>query len=326
MPFRRVPGGEVRGLNPLLPRLQAAFWRQFRQYSSGSGGPLNQQFLRMPTIFITGASSGLGKATAQLFAARGWHVIATMRHPERETELPQLPNVHLLPLDVTDPAQIDATVQRAIALRPVDVVFNNAGYGLIGALEAVSDEQLTQLVNTNLLGVIRVTKAFLPHLRAQQSGRIISTTSIGGLIAFPLYSLYHATKWAIEGWSESMSFELARHNITIKTVSPGGIATDFTGRSLEIAEHAAYADLLQKLMAGQQNAQFSPAEAIAEVVYEAATDQKDQLRYQAGPDAVATYAQRLAVGPEAFRQGVAAQFASPEEASLSTFADKKQDA
>ena len=266
----------------------------------------------MPTIFITGASSGLGKATAKLFAARGWNVIATMRHPEHETELIQLPGVHLLPLDVTDPAQIEATAQRAIALHPVDVVFNNAGYGLIGALEALSDEQITNLLNTNLLGVIRVTKAFLPHLREKRSGRIISTTSIGGLIAFPLYSIYHAAKWAVEGWSESMSFELARHNIGIKTVSPGGIATDFTGRSLEVAEHEAYADLLQQLLAGQDSsaqAQFSSPEAIAEVVYEAATDQKDQLRYQAGADAVAIYAQRLTAGPEAFRQGVAAQFA-----------------
>ena len=266
----------------------------------------------MPTIFITGASSGLGKATANLFAARGWNVIATMRHPEHETELTQVPGVLLLPLDVTNLAQIEATVQRAIALHPIDMVFNNAGYGLIGALEAVSDEQITQLVNTNLLGVIRVTKSFLPHLREKRSGRIISTTSIGGLIAFPLYSLYHATKWAIEGWSESMSFELARHNIGIKTVSPGGIATDFTGRSLQVAEHEAYADLLQQLMTGQDSsaqAQFSSPEAIAAVVYEAATDQKDQLRYQAGDDAVIIYAQRLAAGPEAFRQGVAAQFA-----------------
>lgn len=164
----------------------------------------------MPTIFITGASSGLGKATAQLFAARGWNVIATMRHPERETDLLQWPSVAVLPLDVTDPAQIETTVARAIALHPVDVVFNNAGYGLIGALEALSDDQITQLFNTNTLGVIRVTKAFLPHLREKQSGRIINTTSIGGLIAFPLYSIYHATKWAIEGWSESMSFDPAR--------------------------------------------------------------------------------------------------------------------
>ena len=262
----------------------------------------------MPTIFITGASSGLGKATAKLFAAQGWTVIATMRHPERETELLPLPGVHLLPLDVTDPAQIEETVRRAIALSAVDVVFNNAGYGLIGALEAVSDEQITQLLNTNLLGVIRVTKAFLPHLRARKSGRILNTTSMGGFLAFPLYSIYHAAKWAVEGWSESMSFELALHNIGIKTISPGGTATDFTGRSLQVAEHEAYAGLFQQLMAGQEGVQFAAPEAIAEVVYQAATDQQDQLRYPAGADAVAAYAQRLAAGPEAFRQGVATQF------------------
>ena len=266
----------------------------------------------MPTMFITGASSGLGKATATLFADRGWNVIATMRQPESETDLTQRLNVHLLPLDVTNPAQINATVQRAIALHPIDVVVNNAGYGLIGALEAISDEQIMQLVNTNMLGVIRVTKAFLPHLREKKSGRIISITSMGGLIAFPLYSIYHATKWAIEGWSESMSFELARHNIGIKTVSPGAIATDFTGRSLQVAEHDAYADLMHKLMAGQDSGeggtQFAPSEAIAEIVYRAATDGQDQLRYPAGPDAVSIYAHRLDVGPEAFRQEIAGQF------------------
>ena len=269
----------------------------------------------MPTIFITGASSGLGKATAQLFAARGWQVIATMRHPEHETDLTQLPGVHLLPLDVTDPAQIAAVVPQALALGPVDVVFNNAGYGLIGALEALSEEQITHVVNTNLLGVIRVTKAFVPHLRTRQTGCIISTTSMGGLLAFPLYSLYHATKWAVEGWSESLAFELAPYNIRVKTVSPGGIATDFIGRSLQVAAHPAYAPLLQQLLASQgeeQQAHFSSAEAIAEVVYQAATDPQDQLRYPAGPDAVALYAQRLAVGPEAFRQGVAQQFGLPQ--------------
>jgi NAD(P)-dependent dehydrogenase (short-subunit alcohol dehydrogenase family) len=267
----------------------------------------------MKTIFITGASAGLGKATAKLFAAQGWNVIATMRHPEHETELTQLPNVQLLPLDVTNLAQIEATVQSAIALHPINVVFNNAGYGLLGALEAYSDEQITRQLNTNLLGIIRVTKAFLPHLREKKSGLIISTTSIGGLIAFPLNSIYHAAKWAIEGWSESMSFELAAHNIGIKTISPGGIATDFTGRSLDAAQHEAYAAQFQKLMAlyetGGTDFKFAAPEAIAAVVYEAATDQKDQLRYQAGADSVAMYAQRLAVGPEAFRQGVAAQFA-----------------
>jgi short-subunit dehydrogenase len=129
-----------------------------------------------------------------------------------------------------------------------------------------------------------------------------------------LYSLYHATKWAVEGWSESLSFELAPYNIRVKTVSPGGIATDFTGRSLQVAEHPAYTPLLQQLLASQgqeQQVHFSLAETIAEVVYQAVTNPQDQLRYPAGPDAVAIYAQRLAVGPEAFRQGVAQQFNLP---------------
>ncbi|SDM52225.1 NADP-dependent 3-hydroxy acid dehydrogenase YdfG [Catalinimonas alkaloidigena] len=266
----------------------------------------------MKTIFITGASTGLGNSTAHLFAARGWHVIATMRHPEHETELRTLENVSLLPLDVTDEEAIQKAVEAAVAISPVDVVFNNAGYGLVGPLEGLSHDQITRQFNTNVLGAIFVTQAFLPHLREKQSGLILNTTSIGGLVTFPLSSIYHATKWALEGWSESMSFELGLHGIRIKTISPGGIATDFMGRSLDAAQHDAYAPLFEKLMggfsSGESTLQFSPPETIAEVVYEAATDGKDQLRYLAGPDAVATYAQRLKVGPEPFRQGVAAQF------------------
>ncbi len=104
------------------------------------------------TIFITGASSGLGKATAQLFDSKGWHVIATMRDPDQERELSQLKNVTLLPLDVTRTDQIQSTVAQAIASRNIDVVFNNAGYGLMGAMEALTEEQIVQQINTNLMG------------------------------------------------------------------------------------------------------------------------------------------------------------------------------
>lgn len=266
----------------------------------------------MKTIFITGASSGLGKATAKLFAAKGWRVMATMRHPEKEQELSALENVHLLPLDVTDETSIRNAVASATRISSVDVVFNNAGYGLAGPLEGYTDAQITRHFNTNVLGVIRVTQAFLPHLRERKQGLILSTTSIGGLVTFPLSSIYHATKWAIEGWSESMSFELASHNIRIKTIAPGGIATDFMSRSLDVGQHEAYAPLFERLMAGFNNPdsplQFSAPEVIADIVYEAATDGKDQLRYLAGKDAVGTYGQRLKVGAEAFRQGIAAQF------------------
>lgn len=229
------------------------------------------------TIFITGASSGLGKATAKLFQSKGWIVIATMRNPEKETELTQLENITLLPLDVTNLEQIKETVTKAISLHPIDVVFNNAGYGLMGALEALSNEKIVRQINTNLLGVIRVTQAFIPYFRAKKNGLFISTTSIGGFMGFPLSSTYHATKFALEGWSESMSFELSKFGIGIKTVAPGGILTDFAGRSMDMNPHSEYEEVERRMFdnteAMMQNA--STAQQIAEVVYEAVTDGKD---------------------------------------------------
>jgi NAD(P)-dependent dehydrogenase (short-subunit alcohol dehydrogenase family) len=118
----------------------------------------------------------------------------------------------------------------------------------------------------------------------------------------------------VEGWSEDMSFELALHKIRINIISPGGTVTDFTGRSLQVAEHDAYSGLFQQLLSGQEGVEFAPAEVIAEVVYAAATDPQDRLRYPAGPDAVAAYTQRQVAGPEGFWQGVAAQFGLPTPA------------
>jgi NAD(P)-dependent dehydrogenase (short-subunit alcohol dehydrogenase family) len=114
------------------------------------------------TIFITGSSSGLGRATAKLFASKGWKVIATMRNPDKETELDKIAGVVLLPLDVTDPKQIKETVDKAVTLGGVDVVFNNAGYGMAGPLEGLTDEQMVRMVDTNMMGAIRTTKAFVP--------------------------------------------------------------------------------------------------------------------------------------------------------------------
>jgi len=256
----------------------------------------------MKTIFITGASTGLGKATAKLFAARGWKVIATMRNPGNEKELTSIDNISLLPLDVTNPAQVKETAQKAISYVNIDVVFNNAGYGLMGPLESTTDEQLVRQLDTNLLGVIRVTQAFIPYFREKQQGLFITTTSIGGLITFPFSSVYHATKWALEGWSESMAFELKKMGVGIKTVSPGGIKTDFLSRSAEMASHPAYDKWIKQMFAGINEDHFTPAEQIAEVVYEAATDGKDKLRYVAGEDAKGLYAQRLQIGDEAFRK------------------------
>ena len=264
------------------------------------------------TIFITGSSSGLGRATAQLFAAKGWQVIATMRNPEKETALNKLPSVVLLPLDVTDPIQIKNAVAKVIALGGVDVVFNNVGYGMAGPLEGLTDEQIVRMIDTNLMGAIRTTKAFIPYLREKGAGLFINTTSIGGLITVPFNSLYHATKWALEGWSESMAFELNQFGIGLKIVEPGGMKTDFFTRSFDTGRHQAYDKLVDKVMSvitdPKQMETYSSPEQIAAVVYEAATDGKDQLRYIAGDDAKATYAMRLQVGAEAFRKAMEQQF------------------
>lgn len=264
------------------------------------------------TIFITGSSTGLGRATALLFASRGWKVIATMRTPGKDVELAKTPGVTVLALDVTDRAQIAAAVAQAIALGGVDVLFNNAGYGLAGPFEGATDDQLTREIDTNLLGVLRTTQAFLSHFREKRAGTVITTTSIGGLVALPFNSVYHATKWGLEGWTESLSLELGPFGIRMKTVAPGGISTDFAGRSLVMTTHPAYNALLEKVMtvfrSPERRALHSTPAQIAEVVYEAATDGKDQVRYVAGEDAKAMFAQRLSVGSEAFRQGVRTMF------------------
>jgi NAD(P)-dependent dehydrogenase (short-subunit alcohol dehydrogenase family) len=263
-------------------------------------------------IFITGTSSGLGRAAAKLFASRGWTVLATMRSPDKEQDLATLPNVVLLSLDITDPQQITGAANEALARGEVDVVFNNAGYGMAGPLEGVTDEQMLRMVHTNLMGPIRVTKAFTPHFRARRAGLFINTTSIGGLITVPFNSMYHATKWALEGWSEAMAFELSHFGIGMKIIEPGGMKTDFFTRSFDIGRHPDYDALVTRVMSAitdpKQLDTYSTPEQIAEVVYEAATDGKDQLRYVAGSDARATYAMRLQLGDEAFRKAMAQQF------------------
>ena len=267
---------------------------------------------RPRTIFITGSSSGLGRATAKLFSSKGWTVIATMRNPEKEKELAKLDDIVLFQLDITDRQQIESVAQRAVASGRVDVVFNNAGYGMAGPLEGMTDEQIARIVNTNLMGSIRTTKAFIPHFRAKRAGLFINTTSIGGLITVPFNSLYHATKWALEGWSESMAFELNQLGIGMKVVEPGGMKTDFFTRSFDVGRHADYDTLVDKVMRAitdpKQMETYSTPEQIAEVVYEAATDGKDQLRYVAGANGKATYAARLQLGDEAFRKAIRQQF------------------
>ena len=264
----------------------------------------------MKTIFITGASTGLGKATAKLFQAKGWNVIATMRNPESESELGKLENISLLPFDVTNLEQINKTIEDITSKQNIDVVFNNVGYGLVGALESYSDEQITKQIETNLTGVLRVVKAFIPYFKKRRSGLFITTTSVCGFSSNPLSPVYNATKWALEGFSESISYDLAVSNIGIKTVAPGGIKSNFMNK-MDATSDSDYETLnsrLGELFSDGTLIEFTEAEKIAEIVFEATTDGKDQLRYLAGNDAIKISNDRENKGREIFRRNLTALF------------------
>lgn len=249
-----------------------------------------------PVVLITGASSGIGQAAAHLFAERGWRVAATMRNPADGAALGTPERVKVLPLDVTDSASVEAAVAATLEhFGRIDALVNNAGYGLFGPFETATDAQIRRQFATNVEGIFTVTRAVLPAMRRQGSGTIINVASLGGLIALPFFSLYSATKYAVVGFTESLSFELAPLGIRAKVIAPGGVATDFAGRSMALtfaeAEHA-YGDSLAKIMAamGARRGNYSSAESIAETIFTAATDASDQVMYLAGADAEQAYA------------------------------------
>ncbi|CAG0908539.1 unnamed protein product, partial [Darwinula stevensoni] len=187
------------------------------------------------TIVITGASSGIGKATAKHFHAQGWNVVATMRSPEKETDLKEDARLKLMRLDVEDKPSIEAAVQASLrAFGKIDVWLNNAGYGTTGPVEAGSDAEIRRQYDVNFFGVIDCIKAVLPHFKQNKNGMFINITSIGGLLTFPLFGVYNSSKFALEGLSEGMWYDLQPFGIKVKVVEPGAIRTDFAGRSLNI--------------------------------------------------------------------------------------------
>lgn len=266
------------------------------------------------TILITGASSGIGKETAKLFQSKGWNVIATMRNPENETELNQLENVLVTQLDVLDVATIQDAFNAGIQkFGSVDVLLNNAGYGAYGPLEAFSRDQIMRQFNTNVIGLLDVTRTVMPHFRQNKKGLIINISSIGGKMTFPLGSLYHGTKFAVEGVSESLNYEVEQFGGQVKIVEPGMIATDFGGRSFDFSNDEniyEYQKIVEALMTAmpQMAKNASPASVVAEVIFEAATDGKNQLRYTAGEDAKILIANRQRYDDSTFTGGIKTQF------------------
>ena len=266
------------------------------------------------TILVTGTSSGLGRATAKLFHRNGWNVIATMRSPEQETELNALDNVLVTQLDVQDVSSIKSAVDQGIArFGKLDALINNAGYGAYGPLEATPFEKIRRQFDVNVLGLLATTQAVLPHFRANRSGTIVNIASIGGRFAFPLGALYHGTKFAVEGLSEALQYELAPLGIKMKVIEPGGIKTEFAGRSFDFNNDetiAEYQPLVQSLTNGfgPMMEHASAPELIADVVYGAVTDGTDRLRYAAGADAVEILSNRANADDATFFGGIRALF------------------
>lgn len=245
------------------------------------------------TVFITGSSSGIGKATALYFARKGWNVAATMRAPAKETELSKLPNVKLFRLDVLDTDSIrQALTDAQTTFGGIDVLVNNAGYGAVGVFEAATAEQVQRQFDTNVFGVMNVIREILPYFRQKRNGPgsrpcIINVTSMGGLITFPIYSIYHGTKWAVEGFTEALSFELRPFNIRVKNIEPGAIKTDFYDRSQDLLQKqglTAYDDYVRVTLANSQKAGADAPgpEVVAEKIFVAANDQSFRLRYPVG--------------------------------------------
>ncbi len=250
----------------------------------------------MPTILITGTSSGIGRATAKHFASEGWNVVATMRNPDDAGDLSE--DTMVLPLDVTNRDSIEKAVADTVdAFGGLNVLVNNAGFAVIGALEAVSVEQIEQQFAVNVLGTMAMTQAVLPQLRAQKSGTIVNISSIVGRFTYPLGAIYDASKFAVEGFSEAMRFELETIGARIKIVEPGLIASDFGTRSMQFAHDpklTAYQPLVDAMgaMAAKFSEMAEPADVVAEAVWQAVTDGTDTLRYPAGQAAHAALADR----------------------------------
>jgi NAD(P)-dependent dehydrogenase (short-subunit alcohol dehydrogenase family) len=241
----------------------------------------------MKTVLITGTSSGIGKATVKYFSEKGWNVAATMRTPSKETELGKLLNVKLYQLDVTDDASVQSAINGAIKdFGGIDAIVNNAGYGAVGIFEKASKEQIQKQFDTNVFGVMNVTRQILPYFRSKKSGTIINVTSMGGRLTFPIYSVYHGTKWAVEGWAEALNFELRPFNIKVKNVEPGAIKTDFYERSMDLfkkeglTEYDNYEQIAYKN--SQAAGETAPGpEVVAKTIFKAATDGSSKLRYPA---------------------------------------------
>ena len=271
---------------------------------------------------MTGSSSGIGFETSVLLARNGFHTYSTVRNLEKSQALTNIAKKEDLPLEVIE---LDVSSDKSVTdgvngvlheNKRIDVIVNNAGYALVGAFEDLSMDEIKAQFETNFFGAIRVIQAVLPTMRDHRNGRIVNVSSMGGKIAIPLDSAYHGTKFALEGLSESLQYEVEQFGIKIILIEPGAIKSNYFN-NLKMASKAQrpdspYTQMMQKLNAGfsfiLENAP-SPVE-VAKVIVMAATSENPELRYAVGDDATAMLKAKRTMSDAEFGNLMKKQFLS----------------
>jgi short-subunit dehydrogenase len=265
---------------------------------------------------VTGSSSGIGYATSLLLARNRFHTYATMRNIEKSGDIQEIANKERLPLqviqlDVNDDASIRNSIKRVERENErIDVLVNNAGYGLVGAFEDLSVEEIKSQFETNFFGVIRLTQQVLPIMRKQKSGTIVNVSSGAGRIGFPGMSAYVSSKFALEGLSESMSYELEPFGIKVVIIEPGVIRTNFkknsviSKKSLDNSSISPYSSIIQKIDSSISSIieHATPPEEVAKAILHAITSNNPELRYLVGNDMIMMAETKKSMSDEDFRK------------------------
>jgi NAD(P)-dependent dehydrogenase (short-subunit alcohol dehydrogenase family) len=277
--------------------------------------------IKNKVALVTGSSSGMGFATAITMARAGIHTYASMRNLKKSKTITELASAEKLPLqviqlDVNDKKSVKEAITKIVTEKErIDVLVNNAGYGLFGSLEDLSIEEMKAQFETNFFGVIRVTQLVLPIMRKQKSGTIVNVSSVGGRIGLPILSAYQSTKFALEGLSESMSYELEPFGIKVVIIEPGAIRSNIMNSSIWAKKaqdpKSPYFSQLQKIkdhFKSMMENESSPPEEVAKVILEAITSENPQLRYTVGHDAATLIQARLNMPETQFKKMIVQNF------------------